>query len=81
LGSGLLDRALREAGFRIVGREKFGFVAFPLCSLSDILPVMRYLPGALTLTRGLIKFDEVCSRIPGVRNESWHVIIRAERPH
>jgi len=80
LGSGLLNRALGHAGFQVTARHKFGFVAFPLCSLSDILPVMRYLPGALSLARGLIKFDELCAKIPGVRNESWHVIYRAERP-
>ncbi len=80
LGSDVLNRSLRQAGFRVTARHKFGFVAFPLCSLSDILPVMRYLPGALSLARGLIKFDELCARVPGVRNESWHVIYRAERP-
>lgn len=78
LGSKTLREQLAEAGFAATTMRKFGFVAFPLCSLSDILPVMHYLPAAGTLTRFLIGFDALCSRIPLINNESWHIIVRAE---
>lgn len=73
-----LRRSLENAGFQVVAQRKFGFVAFPLCSLSDILPVLRHTPGSVTITRGLIVLDELLARLPLVRNESWHVIVRAD---
>lgn len=74
-----LGTALEAAGFRVSARRKFGFVAFPLCSMSDILPVMRYVPRAATVTQLLINIDELLARVPIVRNESWHLIVHAER--
>lgn len=70
---------LQESGFDVDKRRKFGFLAFPLCGLSDLLPLLRKLPaGAATaITRGLILVDAACARIPLIRHESWHMILRA----
>ncbi len=72
---------LQECGFDVERQRKFGFLAFPLCGLSDLLPVLRKLPAGVAsfLTQGLILFDAACARIPLVRHESWHMIVRARR--
>ncbi len=78
----LAGRDLREKlaahGLRVRAERRFGFVAFPLCGLSDILPLMRYLPFRNTLTRWLIGFDEVCAHIPLLKRQAWHIIMVAE---
>ncbi|MFQ5903268.1 MAG: methyltransferase domain-containing protein, partial [Candidatus Binatia bacterium] len=78
--SGELSNLLTEAGFRVVATEKFGFVGFPLCALSDLLPLLHYLPGRDTLARALVRLDAWCASIPGVRRESWHCILAAQKP-
>lgn len=75
-----LTNLLTRAGLRVVAKEKFGFVGFPLCALSDLLPLLHYLPARDALARGLVRLDAWCAFIPGIRRESWHCIIAARKP-
>lgn len=74
-----IKECLARHGMKVSVVRKFGFVAFPLCGLSDILPLMRYMPFSCALTRMLIGFDACCARVPVVNWQSWHMVIRAER--
>ena len=79
LSTSWMKERLSRHGMKVTAVRKFGFVAFPLCGLSDILPLMRYMPFSCALTKGLIGFDECCARVPVVNWQSWHMIIKAER--
>ncbi len=79
LRSAHLRADLERVGFSMCDGRKLGFVAFPLCSMSDFLPIMRFLPWATPITRALIRLDEGLARLPVIRNESWHVVLRADR--
>lgn len=72
-----LFHMLRGAGFSIQKKKKFGFLAFPLCGMSDILPIMKFLPFNKVITRLLIFVDKALASIPLVNNESWHIIIKS----
>lgn len=47
-------------------------------SLPDIPLVPWHGLGSVRTTRGLIVLDELLARLPLVRNESRHVIVRAD---
>jgi len=72
-----LTKLLSGLGFTIRGKERFGFLAFPLCGLVDFLPVMKYLPFNVYITKVLIMLDELFSHIPFIKRQSWHIIIQA----
>lgn len=74
-----LFQMLEEAGFFIQKKKKFGFLAFPLCGMSDILPVMKFLPFNKGITRFLIFMDKIFASIPFVNNESWHIIVKSTK--
>lgn len=74
-----LKEMLRACGFRIKEMRNFGLLAFPVCGLSDFLPVMRFLIFRRALTRIMIFFDEVFSRVPIIKNQCWHIIIKSQK--
>jgi SAM-dependent methyltransferase len=78
LSSAGLAAQLAGHDLMVTRQRRFGFVAFPLCGLADILPIMRYLPFRRALTRWLIRLDEICARIPLVNRQAWHIMMRAE---
>ena len=77
LGSDDLHARLAAHGLLVTHQRKFGFVAFPLCGLSDILPLLHHVSFAVPLTRLLMRFDDVCAHVPLLRDQSWHVMLRA----
>ncbi len=76
-GKELID-LVKGAGFEVVAKHRFGFFAFPLCGLSDHLPLMRYLPFSLKLAKALIYLDQALGVLPVVKSQSWHIILSAE---
>ncbi len=74
-----LFQMLGKADFTIQEKKKFGFLAFPLCGMSDILPVMKFVPFSNAVTKLLIFLDKILARIPLINNESWHIIIKSRK--
>jgi len=74
-----LLKLLSGIGFTIERKERFGFLAFPLCGLVDLLPVMKYLPFNVYITKVLIMLDELFSHIPFIKKQSWHIIVQARK--
>lgn len=74
-----LNQLLTDTGFKIKEIRNFGLFAFPLCGLPDFLPIMNFLIFRKAITRILIFFDEMFCRIPLLRKQSWHIIVKAER--
>ena len=74
-----LEALLSANGFTIRATRPFGFLAFPLCGLAYLFPLMRYMPFNTVLTRWLIRFDELILKIPLVRDFRWHLVVYANR--
>ena len=70
---------LQSAGFTVIYRKYLSFLSEPLCGMSDILPIMRALPGSVAIARAFIIFDEFCSTIPFVRRQSFEFFVSAEK--
>ena len=47
--------------------------------MSDILPIMKYIPLSEIVAKGLVAFDELCSHIPLVRSQSFDLFVCAEK--
>jgi ubiquinone/menaquinone biosynthesis C-methylase UbiE len=77
--SAQLTQKLAAAGFDVSFMKYLSFLSEPLCGMSDILPLMRVLPGSDAIARALILFDEFCSKIPLVRRQSFELFIAAQK--
>ena len=73
-------QTIEAAGFRINATKYFSFLSQPLCGMSDLLPIMKWIPAAESVARGLVAFDEVCSKIPLVRSQSFDLFVAASKP-
>ena len=67
------------AGFDLVARERFGYLAFPLCGMLDLLPLLAHVGRGERWARALIAIDEVIARIPLLRRESWGLTLVFDR--
>ena len=72
-------QTIEAAGFQINATKYFSFLSQPLCGMSDLLPVMKWIPAAESVARGLVAFDEVCSKIPLVRSQSFDLFVAASK--
>lgn len=61
--------------FNIHRRRHFGYLAMGLLGFPDILPIAPHIP--IGVARFLISLDEVLSKIPLLRQLSWHIFIVA----
>lgn len=74
-----LNCMLKKSGFRVINQYYFGYIAYPLCGLSDILPLLKFLPFSVLITKWLIKLDIFLSKIPLLRENSWLIITHAQK--
>jgi len=72
-------KIIEAAGFQINDTKYFSFLSQPLCGMSDLLPIMKWVPAAESVARGLVAFDEVCSRIPLIRSQSFDLFVAASK--
>lgn len=71
--------AMRATGFRILTAKYFSFLSQPLCGMSDILPIMRYVPAARRIAGLLVGLDEILSRIPLIQRQSFDLFVVARK--
>lgn len=72
-------RTIRETGFSIQHTKYFSFLSQPLCGMSDILPLMKVLPYPEQIARFLVRFDEICSGLPVIQQQSFDLFIAAQK--
>jgi len=72
-------RTMREMGFSVRYTKYFSFLSQPFCGMSDLLPLMRILPFSRTIARFLVGFDEICSRVPIIRRQSFDLFVVAQK--
>ena len=72
-------KIIEAAGFQINSTKYFSFLSQPLCGMSDLLPIMKWIPAAESVARGLVAFDEVCSKIPLIRSQSFDLFVAASK--
>jgi ubiquinone/menaquinone biosynthesis C-methylase UbiE len=63
----------------IIKKYYFGYIAYPLMGFPDVLDVFKYFPLKKILITALIKFDELMSKIPVIKKQSFGIMILAEK--
>ncbi|MFC1837682.1 methyltransferase domain-containing protein [Thermodesulfobacteriota bacterium] len=71
--------SISAAGFTVLYTKYFSYLSQPLCGMSDLLPIMKYLPMSGSIAKGLVAFDELCSRLPLMRSQSFDLFVCAEK--
>jgi len=56
----------------------FGYFAYPI-GFPDVFDIGKYLPSPIHNTKTLIKIDELISRIPLLRTQSWGIMVKGIR--
>lgn len=79
LNSKKLIKQLEKEGFKTIVLKRFGFLAFPLGGLSDLIPAVRLIPAKKSLIILFIKIDNILSKIWFVNRQSWHIIIKFKK--
>ena len=72
-------KTITEIGFSIQYTKYFSFLSQPFCGMSDVLPVMRILPFSKTIAKFLVAFDEICSRLPIIKRQSFDLFVVAQK--
>jgi len=72
-------KTIRQAGFSITSTKNFSFLSQPLCGMSDLLPLMKMLPYSTPIARLLVRFDEFCSHLPFIREQSFDLFVVAHK--
>lgn len=67
---------LAQAGLRLDRYRTFGYIAYPLMGLTDLIPLLRH-TRSLRLGRALLALDSALERIPLVRSLAWASLWRA----
>jgi len=78
-GADQMQRMLEQKGFNVQKQYRVGYLAYPLCGLADILPVMKFLPFAVFVTKILIQVDVLMSKIPFVNRNNWLIVTHAKK--
>lgn len=76
-----LDLILKRNGFRVIKQYRVGYLAYPLCGLADILPILKFLPFSDLITKHLIRLDVFFSKIPLLRDNNWLIVTHAQKVH
>lgn len=72
-------KLFKEVGLRVVRQEYFGYLAFPLCGMADLIPILPRLPARRLVAAALVALDRRLARIPLVDRQAWHVIVAARK--
>jgi ubiquinone/menaquinone biosynthesis C-methylase UbiE len=72
-------RALLEPFFTIEDVLYFGYLAYPLLGFPDLVHLFKYLPCKTLAETALMRIDALLSRTPGVRTQSWAILVKAGR--
>jgi|TARA_B100001964_G_scaffold244652_1_gene327130 ubiquinone/menaquinone biosynthesis C-methylase UbiE len=74
-----LVQRLEQLGFSVEFVKQFGFLSYLFCGFPDHFPLMVYVPFSDQVARLLILLDKLFVRVPILRNQSFHVIIKVTK--
>jgi len=64
--------------FRLERVRFFGYLAYPF-GFPDMMGTLRSIPFPVPLVKGLIRIDNVLASIPGLRTQSWGIMVVGTR--
>ena len=74
---------LEKAGFTVEQWRTYGFFGFCLFMNSDVLffnRLFRFIPGIRGITRASARFDDWCTRLPGMQRAGLQVVGKSTKP-
>lgn len=72
-------KTIEQAGFSIKTTKYFSFLSQPLCGMSDLFPLMKIFPFSGKVGGLLVRFDEICSKLPIIRRQSFDLFVVARK--
>ena len=75
-----LRNLLETTGFREIRMGRFGYSAYVLAGFPDHLPLLRYIPWNVAITRLLIQLDRHWARMPVLNRMSLQLLVSVRRP-
>lgn len=75
-----LSERLLSAGYDVKAVKRFGYFSYLFSGFPDHFPIMNYLPFNVGLTRIFIWIDKYLSKIPIIKDQSFHVMFKTSKP-
>ncbi|MFC2166217.1 class I SAM-dependent methyltransferase [Acidobacteriota bacterium] len=72
-------KTVESTGFIVEKTRRFGFFAYVFLGFPDHFPLLKYIPFNVQVSRALIALDKLFARLPFVKNQSLHLIVKARR--
>jgi SAM-dependent methyltransferase len=77
--SGDFRRLFNRVGLRIFRDEYFGYLSFPLCGMSDVIPLIQRLPAKTVVAAGLVAVDRALVHVPLLKKQAWHIVLAGRK--
>lgn len=74
-----LLKSLSRQGFTAEESSRFGFLSYLFTGYPDHFPVLKFIPFNEALSRLFVQIDKVLSKLPVIKNQSFHLIVRARK--
>ncbi|MFN0244542.1 MAG: class I SAM-dependent methyltransferase [Planctomycetota bacterium] len=68
-------RLCEAAGFEVTVVKKYGVFAYVFAGFPDHLGILKYIPGNVWITRGMIRLDRLLCATPGLSLLGFHVVV------
>ena len=69
-----------ERHFAVERVRFFGYVAYPVLGFPDIKDLFRFFPAKRLSYRLLMATDALLARIPGIKTQSWGILVKGRKP-
>ena len=63
--------------FKVEDVVYFGYIAYPVLGFPDILNLFRFVPFKSIAEPALMLIDNILSRLPAIRTQSWGILVKA----
>jgi ubiquinone/menaquinone biosynthesis C-methylase UbiE len=74
-----LLKSMERIGFSIKQIKYFSYLSQPFCGMSDLIPFMKILPFSKNVANLFIFVDEICSRLPIIKQQSLDLFVMAKK--
>jgi SAM-dependent methyltransferase len=64
-----------QAGFEVIGIKRYGFLGYTFSAFPDLVPITKYVPGNVLLTKLFIHFDRVLCRLPLLSLLAFQIVV------
>jgi ubiquinone/menaquinone biosynthesis C-methylase UbiE len=68
-----------EAGFNVVTIKRYGFLGYIFSAFPDLVPMTKYIPGNVLMTKFFVAFDRMLCKLPLLSLLAFQIVVVGEK--